>query len=334
MSWIFYTIFCVLSWGLADIFYKKGAAENDKLSHFKQAVWVGLVMGVFAIALLFFASDGFTVGTLLKNMLSYSPASLAYIISMVIGYAGLRYLELSIISPVQNASGAFSMIFMIVFFAVSGRPIVLGEDLTVIDIIGTGIITIAIIALAIVENKMAVRQVEVSSEAHKSAGAIANSLARIRKYRFGAKALLFPILYCVFDTIGTSFDGIILEDGVGLSLSEIDVLILYGLTFFLIGLLCFAVVSAREGKLYNPFVKSERSKMCGAIFEEGGQIFYVYAMAKNPVVAAPVISSYCVISVLLSRVLLKEQLRKGQCACILLVIIGIILLGISEGINL
>ena len=30
-----------------------------------------------------------------------------------------------------------------------------------------------------------------------------------KKYRFGALALLFPILYCLFDTLGTSADGII-----------------------------------------------------------------------------------------------------------------------------
>ena len=327
MSWIFFTIFCVLSWGLADIFYKRGSDDNDKLSHLKQAVWVGLVMGVFAIVLLLFASDGFTLGMLLKDMLIYSPASLAYIISMIIGYAGLRYLELSIVSPVQNASGAFSMIFMLIFFAVSGRPLILGEDITVLDIIGTALITIAIILLAFVENRIAL--METIGE-----GQIASGNASVRKFRFGAKALLFPILYCIFDTIGTSFDGIILEGGAGLSLSEIDVLILYGLTFFIIGLISYIIVCVKEKRAYKLFAKSEAPKICGAIFEEGGQIFYVFAMAKNPVIAAPAISSYCVVSILLSRLVLKERLRKNQYACILMVVIGIILLGISEGINL
>lgn len=120
MNWFVLSLLCLLCWGAADLFYKKGTDEDDPVSHLKIAVWVGLVMGVCALILLPFTETSFSVGSFLINAVKYTPASLAYIVSMVIGYAGLRYLEVSIISPVQNASGAFSTIAMGVFFMAKG----------------------------------------------------------------------------------------------------------------------------------------------------------------------------------------------------------------------
>ena len=121
MLWFLFALICVLGWGLADLFYKKGTDEKDRYSHLRIAVWVGLVMGVVSLILLPFSESRMNGGSLMANAVKYLPASLGYIISMVIGYAGLRYLELSIVSPVQNASGALSMIFMLVYFMIVGR---------------------------------------------------------------------------------------------------------------------------------------------------------------------------------------------------------------------
>ena len=114
MSWFIFALICTLGWGCADLFYKMGTDEKDKHSHLKIAVWVGLVMGLVAFILLPFSESGFDIKSLVINAVKYTPASLAYIISMVVGYAGLRYLEVSIVSPLQNASGAFSMIAMMI----------------------------------------------------------------------------------------------------------------------------------------------------------------------------------------------------------------------------
>lgn len=319
MSWFLFSLLCLLFWGGADLFYKKGTDESDRYSHLKIAVWVGLVMGVAAFALLPFAETGFSPSELLLNAAKYSPASLAYILSMVIGYAGLRYLEVSIVSPVQNASGAFSMIAMLLFFAATGTVNEDLGDLNAGNIIGTVLIVCGMVVLGIAESRLA----------RKEAG----TAARDRKYRFGALALLFPILYCVFDTVGTAADGIILNDQTGLGLGEIDVLILYGLTFFAAGIGAWLFLLFKTKKPYNPFAKPERTKGMAALFEEGGQIFYVYAMARNPVLAAPMVASYCVVSVILGHVFLKEKLKASQYAAVAAVIAGIVTLGVMEGLG-
>lgn len=341
MSWFFVTLICMLGWGFADLFYKKSNVDGDRYSHLKTAVWVGLMMGVFSLIFTIltlcrepltgaFGEDFVSMVTaetlftpevsVFSSAVSYLPASLGYIISMVVGYAGMRYLEVSIVSPVQNASGALSAVAMLVYFTAIGSIGSFWDEFNVMDVIGTVIIIGGVIALGVVEQRLA-----------KAEGAL-NLPKEERKYRYGALALLFPILYCVFDTIGTTADGIILNDENGLG--DIDVLILYGFTFFLAGIAAWIFLLIKEKKAYNPFGKGEiRTRGVAALFEQFGQIFYVYAMSENPIIAAPMIASYCIISAILSRIFLKEKLKANQYACIAAVIVGIILIGISDGIK-
>lgn len=219
MSWFVLTLICMLGWGLADLFYKKSNVDGDRYSHLKTAVWVGLMMGFVSLLLTVLSlmrNQGvaipealtsetlFTPGTsFFESAVKYLPASLGYIISMIIGYAGMRYLEVSIVSPVQNASGALSAITMFVYFSVTGAIGSFWEEFTVLQVVGTAFIVLGVIALGIVEQRLA-----------KAEGAL-NLPKEERKYRYGALALLFPILYCVFDTIGTAADGIILDEETG-----------------------------------------------------------------------------------------------------------------------
>lgn len=315
MNWFILALAATLGWGNADLFYKMGNDDSDKDSHLKTAVWVGLVMGISAAVMLIFSGNAPAFPELLLNAVKYAPASVCYIISMVIGYAGLRYLELSICSPIQNASGAFSTVAMFIFFMITGRISGIKDAFSTLDICGSIIIVIGVICLAIVENRLSAKE---SEGGHK--------------YRFGAKALLFPLLYCIFDTIGTAADGIILDEETGLGLGEIDVLILYGFTFMFAGLIAWIFMLIKNKKAYNPFaVKELKTKAPASLFEEIGQIFYVFAMAAKPMLAAPMIASYCIVSVCLSRLFLKEKLKAGQYACVFTVIAGIVILGISEG---
>ncbi|MNN89278.1 EamA-like transporter family protein [compost metagenome] len=74
----------------------------------------------------------------------------------------------------------------------------------------------------------------------------------------------------------------------------------------------------------------ERVKGYAAVFETIGQFFYVFAMSSNAIIAAPLIASYSIFSVILSRIFLKERLNKAQYAVVIAVIIGIALLGIAD----
>ena len=111
MNWFAFSLITMLAWGAADLFYKKGADESDRYSHLKTSVMVGVVMGLHAIFTLAFGHIGYQP----INLVLYLPVSLMYILSMTVGYFGLRYLELSISSPIENTSGAVVCILCAIF---------------------------------------------------------------------------------------------------------------------------------------------------------------------------------------------------------------------------
>ena len=77
--------------------------------------------------------------------------------------------------------------------------------------------------------------------------------------------------------------------------------------------------------------KMEAPKYVGAIFETIGQLAYIYALASGEsALAAPIISSYCVASVLWSRLFLKEKLSWKHYASIAVTVAGIIIMGVYD----
>ena len=102
--WFPLALVALLCWSFSDLFSKIGSRPEDRYSHWKMVMAVGLVMGLHAAFEIFVSK----VHIDLQVMLTYLPASLLYIFSMVLGYAGLRYIELSVSSPICNGSGAVS----------------------------------------------------------------------------------------------------------------------------------------------------------------------------------------------------------------------------------
>ncbi len=114
--WFVYALLTMLAWGTADLFYKRGADDNERYSHLKTSIMVGLVMGAHAIGTLIFSGISYD----LRNLIIYLPVSAMYILSMTVGYFGLRYLDLSISSPIQNSSG---IVVTLLCFLVLGQRI-------------------------------------------------------------------------------------------------------------------------------------------------------------------------------------------------------------------
>lgn len=268
---------------------------------------VGLVMGIHAIYQLATGDVGYDF----ENLIIYLPVSLMYILSMTIGYFGLRYLEVSIASPIQNTSGALVCIMCLVF---------LGQTMDVLSTVSVIIICAGVFMLGLLEKK---RQDEYELEYD-------------RKYKIGFVAFLMPVLYCVFDALGTFFDAYYLDDITTTPLVnvtednfEVVANISYELTFLIIAAVLFVYVVLIKKSSFNLW--QQRDKGIAAVFETAGQFTYVFALSGNGVVAAPVIASYCVVSVILGRIFLKEKLSKSQYAVVALVVVGIALLGLAEG---
>ena len=101
----------------------------------------------------------------------------------------------------------------------------------------------------------------------------------------------------------------------------------YEITFALFAIVLFVFIKSRKIKIEMP---KQKDKVIAAVFETAGQFTYVYAMSGNGVISAPIISSVCVVSLLLSRIFLKEKLSAKQYLFIIIVILGILLLAVAE----
>ncbi|MDD2647698.1 MAG: EamA family transporter [Eubacteriales bacterium] len=307
--WFVYALITTCAWGAADLFYKKGADETDKYSHLKTSMMVGFVMGLHAVFTLI--TTGISYNPM--NLLAYLPVSLMYILSMTIGYFGLRYLALSISSPIQNSSGALTCILCLIF---------LGKTLDLLSSIGVVLICAGVLALDLIERASDNRIV----------------LAEDKKYSRSVTAILMPIAYCVVDALGTFFDAYYLDDfsatpliGVTEETLENVANMSYEFTFLITAILIFIFLKfIRKQKIG---MKLQGSRGLAAVCETAGQATYVFAMSGNSAVAAPMIASYCIVSLILSRIFLKETLTKKQWIVISAVIIGIALMGISEGLS-
>jgi len=103
----------------------------------------------------------------------------------------------------------------------------------------------------------------------------------------------------------------------------------YELIFALFALILFVFMKIKKVEFGS--IPKQKDKVLSAVFETAGQLTYVYAMSGNGAVAAPIISSVCVVSLLLSRIFLKEKLPYKQYIAIGVTIVGILMLAIIEG---
>ena len=304
MSWLFFSIATALLWGAAELFYKKGARPDEKYSHLKICVCVGAVMGAHAVFTLLTQDINYNP----INLLYYLPVSLLYIISMAFSYFGMRFLEESISDPIENTSGAICSLLCVIF---------LKESLTPLSVIAILVIVVGVLGVGFFENNG-------DTPRKKTLG---KKLAIV--------AFCMPFVYALLDAFGSFVDVFYLDDFattplVGVTEDTIEAVAntSYELTFALFALGLFIFMKAKKVK-FGP-IPRHSDKILAAVFETAGQFTYVYALSGNGAIAAPIISSVCIVSLLLSRIFLKEKLTRKTYAFIAIVILGILLLAVSE----
>ena len=306
MSWLFFSVGTALLWGIAELFYKKGAQPDEKYSHLKICVWVGVVMGAHAIFTLLTQNIGYNP----INLIRYLPVSLFYIVSMAFSYFGMRFLEESISDPIENTAGVICTLLFVVF---------LQEEISALTWVAIVVITIGVLGVSFLENH--------------------GETTRKKKLGKGLAIVAFcmPFVYALLDAFGTFLDDafFLVEDIASTPLVDVTEETIeavantsYELTFALFALGLFIFMKAKKVK-FGP-VKQHKDKILAAVFETAGQFTYVYALGGVDAIAAPILSSVCVVSLLLSRIFLKEKLPKKTYLFIAIVIIGILLLAVSE----
>ena len=306
MSWLFFSIATALLWGTAELFYKKGARPDEKYSHLKICVWVGVVMGAHAIFTLLTQDINYNP----INLLVYLPVSLFYIISMAFSYFGMRFLEESISDPIENTAGVICVLLFAIF---------MGDEFSALTWIAVAIIAVGVVGVGYMENH--------------------GETPRKKKYGKALAVIAFcmPFVYALLDAFGTFLDDafFLVEDIASTPLVDVTEETIeavantsYELTFAAFALILFIFMKVKKVE-FGP-VPQHKDKILAAVFETAGQFTYVYALGGVDAVAAPILSSVCVVSLVLSRIFLKEKLSWKTYAFIAVVIVGILLLAVAE----
>ena len=331
-----FALIALLSWSGSDLFSKLGTAQKDKNSHWKVIFAVGVIMGLHAVLCLIVSAfmpempqiwseeEGEYIDnpewwrTLIytdfkpMDFVRYLPVAAIYLAAMVIGYAGLRYIELSVSSPICNSSGSLALLICV---------IVGWAKLDVWTSVGVILITFGIIMLGIVEyreddNAKLMRQDKSNF-----------------KYTKSLVAILIPIIYLIMDALGTVGDQMISELEL-FEMSEFASNTAFEFTSVLFAIIAFTWVKFVKKDKFFTFGEGadtkaiRKSLMFGGICETIGQMFYMAVMFSSFAAGMPMISAYCVVSVLWSRIFLKEKLSWKHYLAIALTFAGIILLGI------
>ena len=300
--WLICSILTALIWGCAELFYKKGAKPDEKFSHLKITICVGLIMGLHALYTLITEDINYNF----INLINYLPVSILYILSMSFSYFGMRFLAESISDPIENTAGAITAILC--FF-------ILKQSMNLIALISVILIIIGVVSIGIFEAK------DINGRTKK----IGKKLAII--------SFCMPFLYAILDGVASFLDAFFLEIestpliNVTSDTIELTANISYEFTFFIMAIILMIFIKIRKESLQ---LHKQKDKFLAAILETAGQFTYVFALAGNAIIAAPIISSVCVVSVVLSRIFLKEKLNKKQYIAIGIVILGILMLSITD----
>ncbi len=297
--WFWLSLIALLCWSGSDLFSKIGCRDSsDKYAPLKMVIAVGVVMGLHA------AYEILIGGTEINWSViwTYLPVSLLYISSMALGYFGLRYIELSVSSPICNSSGALVAVLTLLFVGT--------EDYSPLAYIAIALVCCGAVGLGVVDAR---EDPELRAARQEKSN---------YKYAKSFLALALPVAYCLLDAIGTFADNRVLE-----TLDEDSANCAYELTFLVAAVVCFIyVVLIKKDRLVP---KMEAPKYVGAVCETAGQFAYIYAIADTAHLAmsAPMISSYCAASVVWGRIFLKEKLSWKHYVMIGVIVVGIAIMG-------
>ena len=315
MIWLILTLSCIVFWGVTDILLKKSLDSSDPLSQYKTFIWIGIVSAPVCVVMAVCSDTLLDSVRIVANNPYIIPINIFYVVAMYFGLLGAKHLDASVVSPLENIDGAMTAIILYFFFLLTGKSHVT-ESIGIVDIIGTVMITFGVILLGIQEQKLS-KQENISGKEKK-------------KHRLGALALLFPLVYNLADAVSMVATGIMVSGETEYSIPDIDYIFFESLAFFIFTVFVWLYLLIFKKYVYNPFKRKERYSCGAAICETLGTTAFTFAVAISPVLTSPITASYCLVTIILARLFLKERLTKKQYLSLILLVSGIALLGVSE----
>jgi len=299
--WLIFATITVLLWGTSETIFKK-VSTGEKHSVLKLISYNGIILGICAFIFMLITKTEMTWNIIL----TYLPISAIYIASMFCTYKAMTLVKVSILSPLQNSSCAITTILCI---------LLLKQEVGIVQIIAIAVIIICMILLSINKDE-AVLRLESGNKEEDEKNAK-------RAYLLYLKGIAFALGYWFLDGIGSFMDDYTLEA----NLSAEQVIIAFSFIYCFVGIICSVILKIKEKEYKIINFKQNKLKLAGTLVETAGQYTYIYAFAfGDAVLASPYIAAYSIVTVILSRIFLKEKLKKKQYILIALILASMITL--------
>ena len=294
--WLLFAVLTVIFWGTSETIFKK-SSKGDENSVPHLLAYNGIFFGISGVIYMLIVYKGFNFD--FTNVLKYLPIASVYILSMFSYYQAMKRVKISLISPIVNSSCVITVLLSV--FILKQYPN-MAQTVAIILIIGS------IIMLSLNKNN--------DEDIEKGI----KSKLKINIYLIG---IIFALGYFILDGLASFLDEYTLEG----AMIEEDILIAYALIYLVVGIFSYIYLKLKD-KNYS--FKLDKWKFGGSILETAGQYMYIYALgAGNASIISPFIASYSIITIILSRIFLKEKLKPYQYLWIALIIIGVGILSIE-----
>ena len=255
---------------------------------------------------------------MVKDNLYLIPLCVFYAIALFFGLLGAKHLDASVVSPLENIDGAMAAIILYFFFLFTGHSHIT-DKIGLVQLVGTVAIVAGVVLLGIQEQSLSKQETHLSENK--------------KRHRLGALALIFPIVYNLVDAVSMVAVGITVSEETEVAIPDIDFFIFESLGFVVVAICVWFYMLIIKKYKYNPFKKEELVRCGAATGETFGTMAFTFAVGISPILTAPITSSYCLVTIVLARIFLKERLTKKQYLSLAFLVVGIALLGVSEIIN-
>lgn len=299
--WILYAVISMMLYALAEVLQKKGSDINEEYSELKLLVWFGIISGFFsfAILLLDLKESPATALQIIANNHAVLLSPALYYLSLLLCFLAFKLVPVSIASPITCMEGIFSFIGIIILYSAIGKDSVLAESITSLKVFIVVLLSVGIYACTLIQSRK-----EDKSENLK----LAKEKFFIKSGRFAIIGVAMTLLSAMFDA-GSSLTDLYF---LGEMSDSYDYIYTHGMIVLVFSAVLYLILWLLERKPYNLFKKSELPKVIGSGFDSLGTVFFMIAAAENQVFTNVLISGFCVFTVLLSRLILKETIEKHQ----------------------
>jgi len=294
--WLMFTAMTVIFWGTSETIFKK-STKGDEHSVAHLLAYNGIFFGISGIIYMLIIYKGF--GFDFRNVIKYFPIAITYLLSMFSYYHAMKRVKISLISPIVNSSCIITVLLCI--FVLKEYPSFI-QGIAIVLVI-TGLILLSF-------NKNTKDDVEEDKRIKP----------KVNIYILG---LIFAFGYFVLDGVASFLDEAFLEG----YMKDCDMIISHAIISAMLGIACYIYLKIKD-RSYR--VEIDKYKAVGSVFETMGEYTYIFALANGiGSVVSPFVAAYSAVTILLSRIFLKEKLKKKQYILITVILLGIIMLSIE-----